>query len=122
MIKQFHDHLGQTLSIYTGNRSIILEIEAIQGREQRIFCLDPNDFGDVAAALWECSPTKQPITITGTQTEGDTARRADEAGHKSQDSSSTREEAQAKDVDLAKASDAGTGSGQATNSRVESGS
>lgn len=41
------------------------------------FFMRPNDFGDVAAALWECSPTKQPITIMGTQTEGDTARRAD---------------------------------------------
>lgn len=56
---------GGGLVIENGGDCITLTTTDICG-ERSAFHMNPLEFGSVAAALWECSPTKQPIKITGT--------------------------------------------------------
>lgn len=86
----FTDRDGRTFTVIPEENSIGLIISPPYARGNfivSVFHLDPSEFGDVAAALWECSPTKQPIKITGTPEE-DTAKEAGEGAHKSEDGSS----------------------------------
>lgn len=86
-----------------------------EGERSKInFYLDPKEFGSVAAALWECSPTKQPIKITGTPNE-DTGTGIDAGAHTIKDggSESTQHEAAAKAGGLTEAASQRTGPGAA---------
>lgn len=75
---EFRDTVGRaTLSVEPAKDAIRLGIHW-EG-ESIFFYMNPNDFGEVAAALWECSPTKQPIKVTSTTDEEDATRRVDEA-------------------------------------------
>lgn len=61
MPREFTGMLGGTLTVKPGTASIRLKFEYRTVAFE--FHLDPNDFGDMAAALWECSPTKQEVRI-----------------------------------------------------------
>lgn len=59
--------LGGSRCIRVAPALLGVEISADNGfDEEFIFMLDPNDFGDFAAAIWKCSPDRhrRPVMIT----------------------------------------------------------